>query len=219
MTALVETPRARSLHARPTRFAALVVVPDPALRATVVGQVVALGAYDVVEAASVAEARARARSHGVGHLCIVDTRLPDGSGLGLVSELRTAGWPRAIVLSDPEEPYTVRAALAAGVRSYLVVAVPEPFGPQASGPRGGVDAANAGGHARPRVASGPEGLSGRELQVLELVADGQSNRDVGGALGLSALTVKSHLARISRKLGTGDRAEMVLVALRAGVIA
>ncbi len=218
MTALVETPRARSLHARPSRFAALVVVPDPALRATVVGQVVALGAYDVVEAASVAEARARARSHGVGHLCIVDTRLPDGSGLGLVSELRTAGWPRAIVLSDPEEPYTVRAALAAGVRSYLVVAVPEPFGPR-SGAGVGVDAAGAPGHARPRVASGPEGLSGRELQVLELVADGQSNREVGGALGLSALTVKSHLARISRKLGTGDRAEMVLVALRAGVIA
>jgi len=51
------------------------------------------------------------------------------------------------------------------------------------------------------------------------VADGRSNREVGEELGLSALTVKSHLARIARKLGTGDRAEMVLITLRAGVIA
>ena len=37
-------------------------------------------------------------------------------------------------------------------------------------------------------------------------------------MGLSPLTVKSHLGRISRKLGTGDRAEIAMIALRAGVI-
>jgi len=41
---------------------------------------------------------------------------------------------------------------------------------------------------------------------------------IGDELGLSALTVKSHLARISRKLGTGDRAELVAIALRAGLL-
>ena len=61
-------------------------------------------------------------------------------------------------------------------------------------------------------------LSGREVEVLRLVADGQSNKQIGDELGLSALTVKSHLARIARKLGTGDRAEMVALAMRAGVI-
>jgi DNA-binding CsgD family transcriptional regulator len=55
--------------------------------------------------------------------------------------------------------------------------------------------------------------------VLALVADGKSNKDVGEHLGLSALTVKSHLARIARKLGTGDRAEMVAMAMRAGAVA
>jgi DNA-binding NarL/FixJ family response regulator len=45
-----------------------------------------------------------------------------------------------------------------------------------------------------------------------------SNKDVGERLGLSALTVKSHLARIARKLGTGDRAEMVVVSMRAGLV-
>ena len=72
------------------------------------------------------------------------------------------------------------------------------------------------GPARP--GTGAEALSGREVEVLQLVADGHSNKDIGEALGLSALTVKSHLARIARKLGTGDRAEMVVVAMRAGVI-
>ena len=72
----------------------------------------------------------------------------------------------------------------------------------------------------PFVRSGTSGeqaqLSDREVQVLQLVADGQSNKEVGNALGLSALTVKSHLARISRKLLTGDRAEMVAMAMRQG---
>ena len=52
-----------------------------------------------------------------------------------------------------------------------------------------------------------------------MVADGQTNREVGERLGVSALTVKSHLARIARKLGSGDRAEMVATAIRCGYIA
>ena len=74
------------------------------------------------------------------------------------------------------------------------------------------------GRTRGVRVSGAEGLSGREVEVLQLVSDGRSNKDIGEALGLSALTVKSHLARIARKLGTGDRAEMVVVAMRAGVV-
>ena len=61
-------------------------------------------------------------------------------------------------------------------------------------------------------------LSAREVEVLQLVADGQSYKEIGEALSLSALTVKSHLSRIGRKLGTGDRAQMVALAMRAGVI-
>ena len=69
---------------------------------------------------------------------------------------------------------------------------------------------------KPRVF--PE-LTDREVEVLEWVADGRSNKWIAERLTLSFLTVKSHLTRIGRKLGTtGDRAEMVAMAMRAGII-
>ena len=72
---------------------------------------------------------------------------------------------------------------------------------------------------RGRGRSTPDELSTREVEVLQAVAEGRSNKGIGDELGLSALTVKSHLARIARKLGTGDRAEMVALAMRSGSFA
>lgn len=158
-----------------------------------------LGARHVLEVATVAEARARSQL-GVADLCVAEATLPDGSGLTLLKELRAAGWGRALALSTSDDPYTVRAAISAGVRAYLVCATSG--APPRPGGRG----------------EAVDSLSAREIQVLQLVAGGKSNKDIGEELGLSALTVKSHLARIARKLGTGDRAEMVATALRSGVI-
>ena len=191
----------------------MVVVASPFVRESLVRSLRTVGAVDVVEAASLAEARSRALGTSPRDLALVDGSLPDGSGIALLRELRSLGWSRGVVLSATDDPYTVRAALAAGVRAFLVTA--SSGGTPA---RHGVVPAPA---ARPRAArlTGAEALSGREIEVLQLVADGRSNKEIGEALGLSALTVKSHLARIARKLGTGDRAEMVVVAMRAGVVA
>jgi len=82
-------------------------------------------------------------------------------------------------------------------------------------------AAPADRRVYPAADSGPMPvlhLSDREIDVLQLVADGLTNRWIGERLSLSMLTVKSHLARIGRKLGTGDRAQMIAMAMRAGVI-
>ena len=219
MTALVDRATGALPTGRPARFTALVVVANPFARESVARTLRALGARDVLEAASAAEARARSRSSASRDLAIVATALPDGVGLGLLSELRASGWQHGVVLSGNPDPYAVRAALTAGARGYVVSAADPtsalpavPRQPLNGGPLRPVDARPAS--SRGAVAQ----LSSRELEVLSLVANGQSNKDVGEALGLSALTVKSHLARIARKLGTGDRAEMVMVALRAGAI-
>lgn len=213
MTALVE--RQGLAHPVPgaARFTAMVVVASPFARDAMVRSLQGLGAREVIEAGSLAEARVRARSAVARDLCVVDGTLPDGSGIALVGELRALGWARGLVVSSAEDPYTVRAALASGVRAFLVRPSAQP------GPRH-AETRQVPAATRPRAvrASGAEGLSGREVEVLQLVADGRSNKEIGELLGLSALTVKSHLARIARKLGTGDRAEMVVVAMRAGVV-
>jgi ATP/maltotriose-dependent transcriptional regulator MalT len=63
-----------------------------------------------------------------------------------------------------------------------------------------------------------ESLTARELDVLVLVADGLSNRDIAGRLGISEHTVKFHLASIFGKLGVSTRTEAVQRGLRLGVI-
>ena len=211
---------------RPTAVTAMVVDDHPVVRESMVQRLKAMGAEHIIEAATISEARARAHTSGPLELCVLDLNLPDGSGLDLLADLRAAGWPRLVVLSAADDPYSVRAAFVAGAQGYLlksasVVVVSD-----------GVRRVLEGGvYADPSVASllaaglrggtvdtGVSELSGREVEVLNLVAGGQSNKQIGDTLGLSALTVKSHLARIARKLGTGDRAEMVAHAMRAGVI-
>jgi len=215
VTALVERHGLTQPAARAARFTAMVVVASPFVRDSIVRNLQSLGARDVVEAASLAEARARARTDSPRDLCVVDCSLPDGSGMALVGELRALGWSRGVLLSSAEDLYTVRAALASGVRAFLVSSAAAPSSvTNRTGP-------GALPVQRPRTstrATGADGLSAREVEVLQLVGDGRSNKEIGEVLGLSALTVKSHLARIARKLGTGDRAEMVVVAMRAGVV-
>jgi DNA-binding NarL/FixJ family response regulator len=64
--------------------------------------------------------------------------------------------------------------------------------------------------------NGEKLLTSREEQVVALVADGLSNRDVASELGLSEHTVKKYLFRIFEKLGISSRVELVLYALNQG---
>ncbi|MEE8371197.1 MAG: response regulator [Sphingomonadales bacterium] len=61
-----------------------------------------------------------------------------------------------------------------------------------------------------------EALSGRELEVFRLITDGHSNKAVGGLLGISEKTVESHRAKITRKVGTHDMAELIRLRTGAG---
>lgn len=63
-----------------------------------------------------------------------------------------------------------------------------------------------------------ESLTPRETQVLELVADGLSNKTIAGVLGVSDETVKFHLASIFGKLGASNRTDAVRLALRHGLV-
>jgi DNA-binding NarL/FixJ family response regulator len=72
----------------------------------------------------------------------------------------------------------------------------------------------------PRAATrrNPAGLTGRELQVLELVADGLRNSDIAARLFLASKTVDHHVSSIIRKLGVRTRVEAASYAVRTGII-
>jgi len=65
----------------------------------------------------------------------------------------------------------------------------------------------------------PEPLTPREIQVLELLAEGLSNKAIAASLGVSDQTVKFHVASISGKLGAANRTEAVRIAVSRGLIA
>lgn len=214
MTVVMEQPNTRA-GAGAQRRTALVAVTTRAARESAVRILRGVGATDVLAASTVEEAR-RAANGRPGELSVVEASLPDGSGNALTRELRSAGWQRTIVLATDRDPFSVLGAIAAGVPCYLTV----PAGDTGNGAVLALPQQRTTARVQRDDESGDtHGLSQREIDVLQLVADGRSNREVGEQLGLSALTVKSHLARIARKLGTGDRAEMVIIALRAGLLA
>jgi DNA-binding NarL/FixJ family response regulator len=62
-----------------------------------------------------------------------------------------------------------------------------------------------------------DGLTPRQSEVLRLLIDGQSNKQIGRELGLSESTVKSHLASIYERLGVASRTQAVVAAARLGM--
>lgn len=207
------------------RLTALVIDSHPLLRDAVISRLSQLGVAVIDEAGSLAEALARANNSGPRDLAVTDLSLPDGTALDLIPALRAAGWARTLILTAADDPQSVRAAFVAGVQGYLLKSSSTATVAE------GLSRVLAGGvYADPAVASvlaqgvrsgngrGLSNLSGREVEVITLVSRGRSNKEIGEALSLSALTVKSHLSRIARKLGTGDRAQMVAMAMRAGLI-
>lgn len=182
------------------RFAALAVAIDSAHVTGLTPRLRSLGATCVHRAVSARGGQVPASS-GPHDLCVLEASDPQ-----LREELRALhrlGWRRVVVVSPGVQ--LVRQAIGCGARS-AVIPPPRPPGTPAVS-----TLAAPGGE-------GVETLTSREVQVLQKVAEGHTNRQIGEDLCLSALTVKSHLARIGRKLGTGDRAEMVAIGFRSGIV-
>ncbi|RJQ85081.1 response regulator transcription factor [Amycolatopsis panacis] len=189
---------------REDRLSVLVIGNRPNIREAVTLHLTRMGATEIRQATTMAMARAYAAEPR--DLAIVDLGMRESSGTALIAELRGRGWPRVVVLAANGDAPEVHAAFQAGAQAYLLTAT-VPLG-----------AARSKGTIVIGADGAPHELSAREIEVLQLAADGQSNKEIGERLSLSALTVKSHLSRIGRRLGSGDRAQMVALAMRAGVL-
>lgn len=201
-TAAVSPPVQRAAPPRQARRFAALVLADAAtpVASHIHRTLIAAGASEVRFAGSAADLlRSLAAPSGSG-VCVICGSPYSDSIRQLVAALRSSGWRRVVINCPDADEQSVRLAIASKVRCLVRSLAPEVPG-QRRAP-GGADL----------------DLSTRELEVLQAVADGCTNNEVGEALGLSGLTVKSHLARIGRKAGTGDRAQMVALAMRAGLI-
>ena len=154
---------------------------------------------------------------------LMDLRMPAGDGVDATARI-VAAQPqvRVLVLTTYDTESDVLRAVEAGASGYLLKDAPvhdlrRAVRATASGETvlaPAVAARLVRQARRPPV----EALTAREVEVLELVARGATNRDVGRALHVSEATVKSHLLHAFTKLGVNDRTAAVTTALDRGLI-
>jgi len=151
---------------------------------------------------------------------LMDVRLPDISGIDAMIAIRHE-FPdaRIVMLTTFEGDVEIRGALAAGARGYVLKHIPPgELAGVIRGVHGGKKQIAADVAARLAEHVTDEPLTERELSVLEQVAEGRRNRDIGKLLGISEETVKGHVKHVMEKLGAHDRTQAVAMAVRRGMI-
>lgn len=221
----------------------LVVEDEPLLQQRLHAVLLQLG-YEgdaILQATTLGQARALLAVQPVA-LALVDLQLPDGNGRELIAELRADDPGLGIlVVSAWSSEEAIVGALKAGATGYVlkerddfevmlsirsVLRGGAPIDPFIARrilqllPRPVPSPADASqeSHGLPEPAEPLEQLSGREIEILHLVADGLSNREIGEALFISRFTVESHVKRIYRKLAVSSRINAVSVARARGMI-
>jgi DNA-binding NarL/FixJ family response regulator len=151
---------------------------------------------------------------------LMDLRLPGMSGVEAIKRLRgTHPDLRFIVLTTYDGDEDIHRALEAGAQAYLLKGMAHTD----------VTAAIRKVHSRMKCIPPPiskklaerlphSELSPREMEVLQLIAKGQSNREIGKALGIAEATVKWHVNLILSRLGVSDRTEAIVAALQRGIM-
>jgi two-component system, NarL family, response regulator NreC len=176
----------------------------------------------VGEAATAAQAVSKARALQPD-LVLLDLLLPGTSGHEAIPELaKVSPRSRVLVVSSQAAPSSVRQALSAGAAGYvpkrasdeeLVAAIR-----QVAAGEGYVDPDLGAKLVVPDRLAALEPLSERERDILQLLALGYTNQEIGRKRFISVRTVDTHRGHIMRKLGLETRAELVLFALANGLL-
>lgn len=174
------------------------------------------------EAASAEEAVTMAEREGVD-VVLMDLRFGQGMHGAEATGAITAreGPPRVLVLTTYDTDADILAAIEAGATGYFLKdAPPEELAGAVRTAASGQSALapSIAGRLMNRMRTPATALSLREIEVLQLVADGMSNQDISKQLYLSQATVKSHLVHIYGKLGVESRTAAVAAATQRGLI-
>lgn len=224
----------------PQPVTVIVVDDQTVVREGLVLLVRLLSGIEVVGAASNGEDALRLVAEKQPDVVLMDLRMPRMDGVEATRRIR-ADYPdtQVVVLTTYSDEESVFAGLRAGARGYLtkdataddieraVGAVhggDVQFDPAvqrrlADAVAEGADPADHPGGGRQRTADRdlPDGLTGREAEVLRLIAEGRSNREIADSLFITEATVKTHINNLFAKAGLRDRAQAVTYAFRHGL--
>jgi DNA-binding NarL/FixJ family response regulator len=157
----------------------------------------------------------------------MDLRMPRVDGVEAIRRLAALGErPRAIALTTYADDASVLGALRAGARGYLTkdAGAEQILAAVQAVARGEAALDPAVQHhvlaalTEPGAPELPDGLTPREVEVLQLIAEGLTNAEIAERLVVSAATVKSHVNHIFAKAGVRDRAQAVVYAYSNGLV-
>ena len=212
----------------------VIVADDQALVREGIRTLLEVAGIEVVaEAEDGAQAVAVIEEHAP-EVALMDLRMPRHDGIWALEQLREQGSAvpvLVLVLTTFDDDQLVLRALRAGARGYLlkdvtIARLAHAVGVLADGGTlmspsvtDSLLRALRDGTAEREVQEAPlQALTPREIEVLRLVAEGCSNREIAEVLHLAEGTVKNHLSVILQKTGSRDRTSAVLRALREGLL-
>lgn len=203
---------------------AVVVDDHPVVRDGLVAMLGADPGIEVVGSAEDGSEGLRLIERTDPDVVLMDLRMPGTGGTEAIRRLRSRDRerPRVLVLTTYDTDSAILRAIEAGATGYLLKDTPAPqlLEAIASAASGRTTLAPAAASVLASSLRGPrpEELTGRELEVLRLVAEGLSNSQIGTRLSIAESTVKSHLLRVFAKLGVDDRTRAVTLALERGLL-
>lgn len=177
----------------------------------------------VGQAASVAEGVSLWRSLEPD-VVVTDLQMPDGSGLDVVRAIREKSESTgAVVLTMHAGDDHIFAAMEAGASAFVgkdtrAAEVVSAAKHAAVAPRAFLCAGLSQAVMRRATSPAPPKLSGREAQVLALLADGLGTGEIASSLYMSESTAKTHITHIYQKLGAANRAQALVTAMRMGLL-
>lgn len=210
-----------------TEVRSIVIEDHPLYRAAIVTLIEAMPSWSVIGSYGDAESALAARPDA--DIVVLDLGLPGMDGVAAIRALAAVlPQARVVVLTMSSEPALLTAALRAGALGYLVKgSEPEDISRALQSVARGqavfdaqiapVAVAQAGRRSAPARTGRLSSLTAREMEVLELVAEGRSNAEISQALFLSPKTARNHVSAVLTKLGVSHRAEAAALAHEVGL--
>lgn len=201
----------------------LITDDHPVVREGLSGMLAGQSDFEVIGLAADGDTAVTMHGSLAPDVTLMDLRMPGLDGVGAIKAIK-AQQPssRIIVLTTYDSDADILRAIEAGATGYLLKDAPreELFRAIRAAARGdSVLAPAVAARLMTRMrAPAEENLSAREIEVLQLVAKGASNKEIGKSLHISTATVKTHLIHIYGKLGVDDRTAAVTTALEKGII-